>query len=341
MKDKENKKKSKKRIFGRILLVISALIVLWLACDICVTEIYARKISHRFASAEEGKEILLAETDYYAGFTQNDIEYRMHKEGATLDELLAASADEIKNFTLLDKYLVDRRIAKMVRTLKKNGYELPPTDEIVYIKTDMAMENGVCPGATGYTHGTEIYLCSTSILFSVIPGASEYFDMLMWHELFHCLTRNNPDFRADMYSLINFTVADEDFELPPSVSEKYINNPDVEHHDSYATFNIDGQEIECFTVWIKPNHFADAKTEEDAEDVTALVPIDGTDTYYIMDDKTNYKEVFGANTDYDIDPEECMADNFKYAMYYGIDGKDGQGYANPEIIQGIIDIVSD
>ena len=59
-----------------------------------------------------------------------------------------------------------------------------------------------------------------------------------------------------------------------------------------------------------------------------------------MDDKTNYKEVFGANTDYDIDPEECMADNFKYAMYYGIEGKDGQGYANPEIIQGIIDIVS-
>ena len=35
-----------------------------------------------------------------------------------------------------------------------------------------------------------------------------------------------------------------------------------------------------------------------------------------------------------------MADNFKYAMYYGIDGKDGQGYANPEIIQGIIDTVS-
>ena len=35
-----------------------------------------------------------------------------------------------------------------------------------------------------------------------------------------------------------------------------------------------------------------------------------------------------------------MADNFKLAMLYGMKGKTGNGYPNPEIIQGIIDIVS-
>ena len=228
----------------------------------------------------------------------------------------------------------------MVRTIKKNNYELPSIDEIVYVKTDMNLEQGVCRGATGYTHGKEIYLNSISILLSFIPESAEYFDMLMWHELFHCLTRNNPDFRAEMYKLINFTVTDEDFEFPPCVSDKYIHNPDVEHHDSYATFTIDGKEIDCFTVWTKLKHFSEAKTEEDADEVTVLCPIDGTDTYFLMEKESNYKEVFGTNTDYVEDPEECMADNFKYAMYYGIDGKDGQGYPNPEIIQGIIDIVS-
>lgn len=49
--------------------------------------------------------------------------------------------------------------------------------------------------------------------------------------------------------------------------------------------------------------------------------------------------MFGKNTSYVIDPEECMADNFEYAMFYGMDGIDGQGYPNPEIIQGVIDIV--
>ena len=339
-KQEKKEKRKKKKIGGKIFLGILCLLLLITICDICITEIYARKLPHHFASAEEGKEILLAETDYYGAFTQNDIEYRMQKEGATLDELMTASADEIKDFSLLDKYLVDRRISKMFRTLKKNGYELPPTGEIIYIKTDMAMENGVCKGATGYTHGNQIYLNSTTIFMSIIPEASQYFDTLMWHELFHCLTRNNPDFRAEMYSLINFTVTGEDFEFPPSVNDKYITNPDVEHHDSYATFTIDGKEIDCYTVWAKQKHFSEVKTDEDAESVTLLVPVDGTDTYYLMDKDSNYQDVFGANTDYTTDPEECMADNFKYAMYYGIDGKDGQGYPNPEIIQGIIDYVS-
>ena len=337
---KKKGKKGKKKIFRKILLGIVGVLLVLLGFDICKTEIYASKIPHRFASAAEGKEILVAQTDYFDALTRDDIEYRMQKDGATLENLLVATTSEIKDFTLFDKYLIDRRIAKMERTIKKNGYTLPAFDEIVYIKTDMNLEQGVCRGATGYTHSNQIYLSSTSILLSWIPEADEYFDMLLWHELFHCLTRNNPEFRKEMYSLIHFTVADKDFEIPPSVAEKYINNPDVEHHDAYATFNIDGKDIDCFTVWIKPNHFADAKTEEEADDKTALVPIDGTDTYYIMDDKVNYKDVFGTNTDYDIDPEECMADNFKYAMYYGIEGKDGQGYSDPDIIRGIIDIVS-
>ena len=31
-------------------------------------------------------------------------------------------------------------------------------------------------------------------------------------------------------------------------------------------------------------------------------------------DAENFIEVFGDNTDYVIDPEECMADNFGYAL---------------------------
>lgn len=56
------------------------------------------------------------------------------------------------------------------------------------------------------------------------------------------------------------------------------------------------------------------------------------------------RELMLSNTEYyenvtQIDPEECLADNFKYAMYYGIDGWNGQGYPNPEIIQDIIDVM--
>ena len=40
-----------------------------------------------------------------------------------------------------------------------------------------------------------------------------------------------------------------------------------------------------------------------------------------------------------IDPEECMADNFAYAMMFGPDGPEGDSYPNPEIIGGILLIV--
>ena len=32
----------------------------------------------------------------------------------------------------------------------------------------------------------------------------------------------------------------------------------------------------------------------------------------------NFDEVFGTNTDYVIDPEECMADNFGHTLAYGV-----------------------
>ena len=328
--------KTGKTIVKRIILIAAAVIVVLIACDICMTEINAKKIPHRFASAEEGRELLLSSTEYYDHFTQIDIDIRMKKSGATMDELLKASTDEIRNFNIFEKYLMDRRIAKMARSLKKNHYELPKLEEIIYIKTDMAVEMG----ASGYTHGNEIYLNSANIMFSVIPGAGEYFDHLLWHELFHCLTRNNPDFRADMYSLIHFTVEDSDYELPPCVREKFLSNPDVEHHDAHATFIIDGQEKECFVAWIATMDYAEAQSSSESMTATALIPIDGTDVYYTKEQASNFDEVFGTNTGYTIDPEECMADNFADAMQYGVEGKNGQGYPNPEIILGVIDIVS-
>ena len=336
MKNK-TEKKPQKHIFGKILLVIAGALLLWLISDICVTEIYATKVPHRFASAEEGRALLLANTDYYSQITQTDMDFRLGHGNATLDELLERSTAEIKNFNIIEKYIVDRHIAKMARKLAKNNYELPLPEKITFVKTDMSVE---IMTASGYTHGTEIYLNSINIAISAIPGAGQYFEKLLWHELFHCLTRNNPGFRAQMYSLIHFTVADSDFELPPCVRERYLSNPDVEHHDSYAAFMIEGQKIDCFLVWMATTDYSETQSGTEPDKIAVLVPIDGADIYYTRDQASNFDEILGTNTDYVIDPEECMADNFAYAMCYGTDGRDGQGYPNPEIIIGVIDMVS-
>ena len=335
--ESKKEKRPGKHIFGKIILAAIGALLIWLTGDICITEISAARIPHRFASAEEGRDRLLANTEYYSRMTQTDMDFRLGHENAAQDELLERSTAEIRDYNIIEKYLVDRRIAKMARKLAKFGYEIPLPEEITFIKSDMSVE---IMTAGGYTHGTDIYLNSVNIAFSVLPGASQYFDKLLWHELFHCLTRNDPDFRAQMYSLIHFTVTDTDFELPPCVRERYLSNPDVERHDSYAAFLIDGREVDCFLVWITTTDYSETRPGTGPNRIAVLVPIDGTDVYYTQDQASNFDAVFGTNTGYVTDPEECMADNFAYAMYYGTDGQDGQGYPNPEIIMGVIDLVS-
>jgi hypothetical protein len=294
-------------------------------------------IPHRYASAEEGRELMLANKEYYAGFSQNDLDYRMQKTGATMDEYIAFAEDQVLDFTEQETGIIDGYIANMEKCLEDNGYMLPPLDEIIFIKTTMEEEGG----AGGYTNGTQIYLGDYVLdMFTdeeVLQEIPEFAYELLWHELFHCLTRCNPEFRKDMYSLIGFTVTGTDYKLPASVFEYHISNHDVEHHDSYATFIIDGKEIDCFTDFITTKHYDEAKSDFFSVSTTALVPIDGTDIYYTPEQASNFDDVFGTNTDYVVDPEECLADNFSLAVTYGMKGPNGTGYPNPEIIQGIID----
>ena len=45
-------------------------------------------IPHRFASAEEGRELMLSNEDnYYSHFSQNDLDYKMQKTGATMSPM--------------------------------------------------------------------------------------------------------------------------------------------------------------------------------------------------------------------------------------------------------------
>ncbi len=290
------------------------------------------QIEYSCATKEEGIELLLSNTEYYDGFTQNDLDYKAQKKGAAMEEYLDFAKDQVLDFTDEEKAALDEMMAAIEKKLADNGYVLPELEPIVFVSTTQQEE---C-GSGAYTHGTQIYL-DPGWLDN--PEAYDTAVEVIAHELFHCLTRSNPEFRKAMYKLINFTVVEDDYILPPSVEEYFISNPDVEHHNSYATFTIDGKPVDCFAALVTTLHFE--KEGDSFFDcmTTALVPVDGSDTYYTPEEASDFYDVFGENTGYVIDPEECMADNFSYAVVYGMDGPDGDGYATPEIIEGIIDIL--
>lgn len=290
-------------------------------------------LPYHFADKEEGGKLLMSCKDYYDGFTENDLAFRMQRTDATLEEYKAFAKDQVLDFTDEEKTLIDEYMARIEKKIADNGLHLPPLDEIVFVCTTMAEEGNV----SGYTHGTHIYLGRDLLNGFISEGTyNSNLEYILAHEVFHCLTRCNPDFRAEMYKIIHFTVQEEEYEIPPSVKEYFISNPDVEHHNAYAEFMIDGEPVRCFLAAVTRKHF-EKEGERFFDTLTAaLVPVDGTDIYYYPEDAPNYNDVVGDNTGYTIDPEECMADNFSMAVVFGMKGPEGDGYATPEIIEAIL-----
>lgn len=285
---------------------------------------------YRFADAGEAAELLLSNRAYYESMNQGDLNFRMQKFDATLEELEVFVATQTLDFTDAEKAAIDGAMTGIEATCRERGYALPTMDGIVFAKTTMREE---CE-AGAYTHGMQIYLGQVimDIALSEEPEYVEYFREIVAHELFHCLTRNHPDFRAAMYAILGFTVADADYDFPPAVRERIISNPDVEHHNSCAAFSINGKMVDCAVVFTTARPFQKPGDSYFDDMVPGLVPIDDLGTMYTSDDAANFWEVFGENTDYVIDPEEALADNFSYTIVYGLDG---MKYKTPEIIEAI------
>lgn len=291
------------------------------------------EINYHFATITEGQQRLLANTEYYNRLTQNDLDWKARKTGATLDELKAIGQASVLDFSEEDKAVIDEAVGYIEGRLTAMGaLSLPfPDHDIVFIKTNMMEESGA---AAGYTHKTEIYLGEF-----VMQQDPDYVHYVIAHEFFHCLTRNSPDFRRKMYALIGFRILEKEIEFSPAIREMILANPDVEHLDDCATFTINGEKRDCalLTLYTATWEEAFAKAGSAAGffdfSRTVLVPIDETDTWYPSEEASDFWDVVGKNTDYVDASEECMADNFSFAVVYGLDGKN---YESPWLIEKII-----
>ena len=286
------------------------------------------KIHYHCATKAEGQQLIAANTNYYNSLSQMDLDWRMRKSGTTREELIEFAKSCVQEFTDKEKEKIAGAIKFIEKRLHKIGANLPfPKDDIVFIKTSMQEEGD----AGAYTHKTEIYIGASVVrcverkdgMMRLGGVNSVALCELIAHELFHCLTRNSPEFRRDIYKLIGFTVMDKDIVFGPAIQQKILSNPDVEHIDNYAEFTIKGKKRKCELLALYTHSWEEAMKEE-GEDATfleynksVLVPIDKPNTYYPIDKASDFWDVIGQNTEYILAPEETMAVNFAYAVIDG------------------------
>lgn len=286
------------------------------------------EISFRFADALEGVERRYAQTQFFDGITQNDLDYRLQKKGATLDEYKALIADNTRDFTDDEKKLITNAVAYVAQRFDEIGFGWPISDEVIFISTTMQEESGTW----AYTHGTDIYIGS-NLTADVFDGtvSFEVFIEVIAHEIFHVLSRNVPEIRAQMYSLIGFEICPPP-EFSDDVRAHIISNPDVENYDCAAEFTVDGKKEKATIIFYAPDF--DERDPQGFMDsgYAAVVPYSAPDKVYAYTDVADFFDVVGNNTDYVIAAEECMADNFSFAIAYDMNAE----YNSPEIIQAIL-----
>ena len=289
------------------------------------------KLAYRFASAQEGEALKLSSDIFFDNLSQSDIDFRLQKKNGTVEELKAFTAQQILDFTEEEKETVAATVARLEALCREKEIRLPIPDEIIFVRTTMAEEGD----AAAYTHGTQIYLGEwiLALMGSKDKSHQHAGVTFLAHELFHCLTRCNPEFRADLYAMIGFTIEPEDYVFPEEVKHLLISNPDVEHFNAHAPFLIHGEEKECVVIYRVSHPFEKAGDDMFALGQVCLVPVDDLSTVYLQEEAENFYDVFGRNTNYVIDPEEAMADNFSYAV---VDGANGRDYETPEIIDRIL-----
>ncbi len=319
----------KKQTIRLVAAILAALLLL--SC----TALAEGQLPYRIATKDEGAALLLGNTEYSDRLTQINLDYRVQKKGATIEDWQKFAAKQVLDFTDAERAALTDGMAAVEEVLAGNGYVLPELDELVFVRTTQREE---CDSGA-YTLGNQIYLGETLLEYL---GSEDKDERLLarsalCHEIFHCLTRRDPQFRSDMYAIIHFTTHEEEYVLSPQLQEIYFTNPDVGRHDASATFVIDGKETECYIVCILKQPFEKPGDSAFSHAGIALVPVDDPDHYFKRGDAENFWQVFGHNTDYVLDPEECLADNFGYALMCEDTDPEGKPFSNPEILDAIRD----
>lgn len=243
-------------------------------------------------------------------------------------------ATEVSDWNTEDKQIMQwmfQKVKSLCDTLSPRIF--PANIRLIKVKTNHYGKD------VYYTRGNNILIPEN--IFPVTDTSRQI--PVMIHEVFHLLSRYNPNIRNDFYNFIGFKKADKPVKLNPVLEKILLTNPDG------VTFQY-LMEIESSLDGKKAVPLITSKFNQFKPSNPAFFDYLNFDLYELRD-KGNYYEVLSDasgkstmplkntpvfftkikdNTQYIIHPDEIMADNFMLALLaynkgeYGKFSKDGR-----------------
>jgi hypothetical protein len=289
-----------------------------------------------FATAEAARTVLTNSDDFIRALSPFDRAARMKvdrevKEAEFLEFVSRAAQPWTSEET--------NRLTKVLQTVRQRltpwNLPLPPT--LVLIKTSGAEE-----GNASYTRSNAIVIAQQEL-----QSTSSGLEDLIAHELFHVISRHNPELRKRLYRIVGFIPINE-IALPENLHSRRITNPDGVQTGWMITVTNNGQAISTVPILYSSTDRYDI--QKGGEFFNYLVfkllavtngpagwqslRVAGNPQLIDPGEANGYLDQVGRNTDYIIHPDEILAVNFVHL----INGK--TDVATPRILSEMKEVLT-
>lgn len=291
----------------------------------------------RFATQRQGQELLARPDSFLKSLSRFDLEIRVRKVEATAEQLLTTIRDDVVGWEPADQ----ARFLGILASLQPKliPFHIPWPAEIWLVRTRGNIESGAA-------------YCRQEAV--VIPErmdrmGPEELERLLTHELFHVMSNQNPQLRKQLYQIVGFDQM-QPLELPASLADRKITNPDAPTIDCYlwvvhqgevlpaapllvarSSYQSDGPQslfalLQFQLVALQPH---EPTTNEDTELPRFDVRWHEGQPLLLSPDRACLFWNIGVNTNYIIHPEEVLADNFVFLVHQR------SGLPTPRIVESL------
>ena len=285
---------------------------------------------YKFADKETAIKILTANDEYLASMKPIEIALRVGSPTAdkTMEDLKAHYAANVIDYPAAEKALMKALLVTHKKKLEKIAHLMP--DTVYFIKVTDEVESGI-----PHTRGNAFVSPERRTSIST---------KLFFHQIFHILSRHNRIKRASLYNILGFRPCY--FQPTANVDKFSVRNPEAPFTEFFLPVEINDRDTavmsylytdkEGFDPTIEggfDGHITGALIEVNVENgiCKPIINKNGKPNLFKHEDIPDFYDTVGYNTNFDIHPEEIIADNFAFLMMKSSD------LPNPEIPEELED----
>lgn len=298
-------------------LIVSFLLVTLFATPATSQQVKLHRRSVvEFATRQQAAAALTRRDDFINALSDFDRQCRLQaKSVPTTEQYLEFVKKHIATWS--DDQLEKTKVAIESAAKKMEKFKIPFPEKVLFVTTDGKEEGGAA-----YCRGPAVIL-PQNMLKSM---SARNLERLIIHELFHVLSNQNPELRKKLYSIIGFRPCGE-INLPDSLAERKLTNPDGPRLDYYLEIKVQDQPVKIVPFLFSKTKFDERRggtffaymqfqllAVEEKEGKWSPVLKDGKPVFYSPNGTPDYFEKIGMNTNYIIHPDEVLADNFVFMV---------------------------